>query len=89
VSVLGPLASATTDGAIRAAGRGDALVAAAVDQRGDEMVEHDSVRDTAAVTDPRLIRGELGAVIGTDQRGELDPQRLGEGCWKQRRGLSR
>jgi hypothetical protein len=40
------------------------------------MVEHDSVLDTAAVTAPRLIRGELGAVVGTDQRGELDPQRL-------------
>jgi hypothetical protein len=52
-----------------------------VDERADQMVEHDPVGDAAAMTPPRVIQGELGALVGPDQRGELDPQRLDERCW--------
>jgi hypothetical protein len=59
-----------------------------VDERADQMVEHDPVGDAAAMTPPRVIQDELGALVGPDQRGELDPQRLDERCWQQRHGLS-
>jgi hypothetical protein len=57
-------------------------------QRGEHVVEHDPVRDPAAVTAPRVRRGELRAILGPDQGSELDPQRLDERCWQQRHGLS-
>ena len=78
---VGPVVESAADGAVRAAGRGDAFVAAAVHQRGDHMVEHDPVGDPAAVTPPRVGRVELGALVGPDQGSELDPQRLDQGCW--------
>jgi hypothetical protein len=65
-----------------------AFVAAAVYQRGDDVVEHDPVRDPAAVTAPRVGRVELGSFVGLDQGGELDPHGLDQGCWQQRHGLS-
>ena len=40
---VGPLAQAAADGAVRAARCGDAFVAAAVHERADQMLEHDSV----------------------------------------------
>jgi hypothetical protein len=49
-------------------------------QRGDHVVEHDPVGDAAAVTTPRVGRVEL-RTVGLDQGSELDPQRLGQGCW--------
>src|SRR5437868_4069547 len=52
------------------------------------MVEHDSVGHSAAMTAPRVGRAELGTVR-LDQGSELDPQRLDQGCWQQRHGLSR
>jgi hypothetical protein len=39
-----------------------AFVTAAVHQRGDHMVEHDPVRDPAAMATPGVSRGELGAI---------------------------
>ena len=57
---LGPLGQAAADGALRAARRGDALVAAAVHQGGDQVVEHDPVRDASAVASPRVGGDELG-----------------------------
>ena len=81
VSGVGPLVAAAAHGPVRAARRGQALVAAAVDERADQMVEHDPVGDAAAMTPPRVIQGELGALVGPDQRGELDPQRLDKRCW--------
>ena len=78
---LGPVTQPAADGAVRAAGRGDAFVAAAVYQRGDHVVEHDPVGDPATVTPPWVGRVELGPVIGPDQGGELDPQGLDQGCW--------
>ena len=58
---VGPVVESAADGAVRAARGGDALVAAAVHQRGDHVVEHDPVGDPAAVTAPRVGRVELGA----------------------------
>ena len=77
---VGPIVESAADGAVGAAGRGDAFVAAAVHQRRDHMVEHDPVGDAAAVTPPGVGRVELGPV-GLDQGSELDPQGLGQGCW--------
>jgi hypothetical protein len=88
VAGLGPVTQPAADGAVRAAGGGDAFVAAAVHQRGDQMVEHDPVRDPAAVTSPGVGRGELGLLIGPDQGSELDPHGLDQGCWQQRHGPS-
>ena len=76
----GPVVEAAADGAVRAAGCGDAFVAAAVHQRGDDVVEHDPVGNPAAVATPRMGRVELGTV-GLDQGSELDPQGLDQGCW--------
>ena len=86
---LGPMGQSSADGAVRAARAGEAFVAAAMDQRGDHMLEHDPVRDPAAVTAPGVGWGELGALVGPDQGGELDPQRLDQGCWQQRHGPSK
>jgi hypothetical protein len=85
---VGPLVQAAADGAVRAAGCGDPLVAAAVHERTDQMLEHDPVGDAPAVTAPRVAGDELGALIGPDQGSQLDPQRLDERCWQQRHGLS-
>jgi len=76
----GPVVEAAADGAVRAAGCGDGFVAAAVHQRGDDVVEHDPVGNPAAVATPRMGRVELGTV-GLDQGSELDPQGLDQGCW--------
>ena len=84
----GPVVEAAADGAVRTTRGGDALVAAAVHQGSDHVVEHDPVRDPAAVAAPRVGRAELGAVIRPDQGGELDPQGLDQGCWQQRHGPS-
>jgi hypothetical protein len=43
--------------------RGDPLVAAAVHQRRDHVVEHHPGGDAAAVTAPRVVRGELRLLI--------------------------
>jgi hypothetical protein len=85
---LGPLGQPSPDRAIRAARAGQAFIAGAVHQRGDHVVEHDPVRDPAAVAAPRVTRGELGPVKRLDQGSELDPQRLDQGCWQQRHGPS-
>jgi hypothetical protein len=85
---LGPLAQAAADGPVRASRRGDPLVAAAVHERADQVVEHDPIGDAAAVTAPRVDGHELGALVGPDQGSQLDPQRLDERCWQQRHGLS-
>jgi hypothetical protein len=66
---VGPLVAAAAHGPVRAARRGQAFVAAAVDERADQMVEHDPVGDAAAMTPPRVIQDELGAIVGPDQRG--------------------
>ena len=63
VSGLGPGTQSAAQGAVRAAGGGDALVAAAMDQRGDQVIEHDPVGDAAAVTAPRVRRDELGTLV--------------------------
>jgi hypothetical protein len=59
-----------------------------VHERGDDVVEHDPVGHSAAMTAPWVGRAELGTVR-LDQGSELDPQRLDQGCWQQRHGLSR
>jgi hypothetical protein len=50
-----------------------------VHQRGDHVVEHDPVRDPAAVATPGVGRRELGLLIGPDQGSELDPIRARSG----------
>jgi len=69
---VGPVIESAADGAVRATRGGDTFVAAAVYQRGDHMVEHDSVGDPAAVASPRVGRVEVGTVR-LDQGSELDP----------------
>jgi len=81
VSGVGPLVQAPAHGAVRAAGCGDAFVAAAVHERADQMVEHDPVGDASAVTAPRVSRRELGSLVGPDRGSQLDPQRLDKRCW--------
>jgi hypothetical protein len=86
---LGPVGQSSADHAIRTARAGDALVAAAVDQGGEHVVEHDPVGDPAPVTPPRMRHRELGMIVVIQQRGELDPQGFGQGCWQQGHGPSR
>jgi len=61
--VLGPVGQSAADRAIRTPWGGDALVAAAVDQGGEHVVEHHPIRDPAPVTSPRMIRDEFGAIV--------------------------
>jgi hypothetical protein len=74
---------------IRATWRGDPFIAAAVHERTEKVVEHHSVRDAPTVTAPGVGDDELGALLGADQRGELDSQRLDQGCWQPRHGPSK
>jgi hypothetical protein len=85
-AVPGPLGQPAADGAVRAPGRGDALVAAAMHQRGQHVIEHHPVWDAPTVAAPRMRGGELRTIVCPDQGSELDPQRLGQTCWKQRHG---
>jgi hypothetical protein len=78
---LGPRVQATTDGAVRAARAGQAFIAAAVHQGRDHVVEHHPVGNPTPMTTPRMRRGELRTLLGPDQGGELDPQRLDQRCW--------
>jgi hypothetical protein len=55
------LAHSAPDRAIRTPDGGDALVPAAIDQRGGHVVEHHPVRDTSAATAPRVNQRELRA----------------------------
>jgi hypothetical protein len=57
---LGSLAQSAAQGAVRAAGGGDAFVTAAVHQCGDQVVEHDPVGDAATVAAPRVMRTKSG-----------------------------
>jgi hypothetical protein len=86
---FGPVEQSAADRAIRTPRGGDALVTAAMDQGGEHVVEHDPVGDRAAVTPPRMRRREFGAIVLIEQRGELDPQGFGQGCWQQGHGPSR
>jgi hypothetical protein len=83
----GPLLQAAADGAVRAAGRGDALVAGAVDQRGDDVVEDDAIRDAPAVA-PQRVGGRAGGARG-QQGGELVPHGLQQAYWQGGHGLLR
>ncbi len=69
---LGPLAHPAADRAGRAARAGDALVAGAEDQCGDDVLEDDAVRDAPAVTAEGVV-GINGGMIG-QQGGKLRPQ---------------
>jgi hypothetical protein len=71
-----PFVAAVADGRRGAGAVGDALVGASEPQYLDELVEHDAVRDPAAVTAPR-VGGDVG-LSGRQQRGELVPQWLGK-----------
>jgi hypothetical protein len=62
---------------------GDAAVATAEHQELDELVEHQPVRDAGTVAAERV-----GVVMGGQQRGELDPQRLEDGRWQGRHEIS-
>src|SRR4051812_16253884 len=59
----GPVIESAADGAVRAAWCGDAFVAAAMHQRGDDVVEHDPVGHPSAVTAPRVGRVELESLV--------------------------
>ena len=56
-------------------GRGDPLIPAAMHQRGDDVLEHDPVRDPPAMAAQRVRRVKLRAVV-TEQGGELAPDGL-------------
>jgi len=60
-----------------------------MDQGGEHVDEHHPIGDPAAVTPPRMIRDEFGAIVVLQQRGELDPQGFDQGCWQQGHGPSR
>lgn len=68
----GPLFEASADGAFRASGRGDPLVAGTMDQREHDVLEDGSVGDPAAVRAQRVADDEL--LPGGEDRGELVPQ---------------
>jgi hypothetical protein len=69
-----PLVAAIADGGRRAGAVGDALVGAAEPQHLQQLVEHDPIRDPAAVTAQRM--GGIELVSIGQQRGELVPQRV-------------
>jgi hypothetical protein len=83
---LSPLLQPTAQRPVRAVCGGHALVAAAVHQRRDQVIEHDPVGDPPAMTPPGVGRGELRALCAPDQSGELDPQWLDERCWQHGHG---
>jgi hypothetical protein len=57
-------------------GGGDPLVARAVHQRVEKVLEHDPVRNPPPVTAQRVRRVELCTLVGPDSGGELDPDRF-------------
>ena len=75
-----PLVAAVPDGGRRAGGVGDRLVGAAEPQHLDQLVEHDPIRDPAAVTAPRMS-GDIGR-SWRQQRGELVPQGVDKPRWQ-------
>jgi hypothetical protein len=72
---LSPGVQPLPDRAVRAAGRGDPLVPAAVHRRVHDVLEHHPVGDTAAVAAQRMTRIERQPLTA-DQAEELDPDRL-------------
>jgi hypothetical protein len=78
-----PFVAAAAQRGRRAAVVGDAAVAAAEHQDLNELVEDDPVRDARTVAAERV-----GVVMGGQQRGELDPQRLEDGRWQGRHEIS-
>ena len=63
------------DRAIRTPRRGDALVPAAVHERGDDVLKHDPIADTTTMAAQRM-RGVEWRALPADQRAELAPDRL-------------
>jgi len=74
-----PLVAAAAQGGRRAAGVGDAAVAAAEDQHLDELVEDNAVGDARAVAAKRVVN-----LAGGQQRGDLDPQGFQDRRWQGR-----
>ncbi|GIF09798.1 hypothetical protein Asi03nite_73360 [Actinoplanes siamensis] len=60
------------------------FIAGAVYQSSDDVLEHDSVRDPAAMTAQRMRRVELGLL--RPQHGELDPDGFEQRRWQRRHG---
>ncbi|GAA2674172.1 hypothetical protein GCM10010437_013150 [Actinoplanes palleronii] len=81
---FGPRAQTAANRAIRAALGSDPFVAGAVHQSGDDVLEHDPIRDPPAVAAQRMSWIELGLL--RTQHGELDPDRFEQRRWQRRHG---
>jgi hypothetical protein len=69
-----PFLQPTPNGAVRTAGGGDPLVARAMDQGSDHMLEDQAIRDALPVT-PEGMGGRDRGMLGQQGR-ELDPERF-------------
>ena len=81
----GPLPKAAPDGAIRTAGAGDALVAGAVYQCRNDVLEDHSIGHAPTVAAQGMGRSHEGAL--RQQAGELFPARLQQARWQDRHGF--